>query len=301
MYESVKAAFTPFSTGFEGYLPWMYADQKNLITTGMGNLIDPVENALALPWTHGVNGPPATPEEIMAAFRKVKASDSAGKGGGTQGDLTDLRLNEDGIQALIAHKLTNNEATLRQYVPQWDSLPADAQLGLLSMAWALGPAFFPSYPHFTAALNAAVPDFQTVALQSWMRDSKDWVPSSLQDDPSKHPPNTNAGLRPRNLANRQLFLNAGNAVAKGLDPEELVWDVAKGLRQLGAYALSTAATVGTAAASVATNRYVLAGAAALFAGGMLGIAKTTGELKKVAPGFDRLLDRMTGIGPAKGR
>jgi hypothetical protein len=248
-----------------------------------------------LPWKHGVGGPPATPEEIMAAFKVVKGAGKAGTGGGTQGDLTDLRLDQDGIQTLVAHKLTNNEGTLRQYIPQWDSLPADAQLGLLSMAWALGPGFAPTYPKFMAALNRAVPEFKTVALQSWIRDSKSWVPTSLDDDPSKHPPDLNAGLRPRNLANRQLFLNAGQAIQQGLDPGELMWDVAKGLAQLGRYALSTAATVGTAAASAATSPWVLGGAAALFAGGMLGIAKSTGELKKVAPRFDRLLDTMTGV------
>jgi len=296
MYPSVNAAFVPFSTAFEGSVPWMYVDQKGLVTTGIGNLIDPVENALRLPWTHGVGGPAATPEEVMAAFKKVKTQGQPGSGGGTQGGLTDLRLTEDGVHQLVGMKLTDNEQWLRQAIPQWDSLHADAQLGLLSMAWALGPGFPAGYPKFMAAINAVAPDYRTAALESWMKDTKDgWVPHSFSDDVSAHPPNANAGLRPRNLANRQLFLNAAAAQDQGIDPAELVWDVAKGLAQLGMAGLSAVADAGVVAAKAATNPWVLGAAALCMAGGLLGLAKETGELKKLSPRLDEAIDRMTGI------
>lgn len=250
MRASVLAAFKPFSTTFEGYLPWMYVDQKGLVTTGMGNLIDPVENAINLPWTHGVGGPAATQQEIIAAWNAVKNSGANGTGGGNQGGLSDLRLDDDGIQQVIAQKLTNNESILRQNFPMWDSLPADAQLGLLSMAWALGPAFH--FPKFQAALNQTMPDWDTAALQSWMKDSSRGSPASLDDDPSNYPPDLNAGLRPRNLANRQLFLNAKQAVATGA-LDTLIWDISQGLAQLGQAASAVAASAGQYASSAASG------------------------------------------------
>ena len=42
MRPSVFAAFPGFITRFEGRLPFMYLDTKGLVTTGVGNLIDPL-------------------------------------------------------------------------------------------------------------------------------------------------------------------------------------------------------------------------------------------------------------------
>lgn len=66
MYQSVRDYFNTFQTKFEGYLPFMYLDVKNLVTTGMGNLIDPIGAASSLPWVHKSDGSPASPEEIAA-------------------------------------------------------------------------------------------------------------------------------------------------------------------------------------------------------------------------------------------
>jgi hypothetical protein len=210
MYQSVQDAFFPMSKRFEGYLPFMYVDIKGLVTTGMGNLIDPVENALNLPWKHS-DGSPASQQEIMAAFNTVKHSGMNMAGGGNQGRLTNIRLDEDGIRQLISMKLTNNETILRHRIPKWDSLPADVQLVLLSMAWAMGPSFV--YPKFLSYINQAVPDFKAAASECYMPDNPQ---RSLA-----YPPTTNPGLRPRNLTNRQLLLNADQAVSSGAALDQL--------------------------------------------------------------------------------
>jgi hypothetical protein len=49
MWPSVQAAFVPISSKLEGYLPWMYLDILGWVTTGMGNKVDPVSQALSLP------------------------------------------------------------------------------------------------------------------------------------------------------------------------------------------------------------------------------------------------------------
>lgn len=219
MYQSVGPAFMIMSKKLEGYLPFMYVDNHKdsagnpdgLVTTGMGNLIDPVENALRLPWRHGVGGPLATQQEIMAAWNKVKHSGMNAAGGGNQGGLTDLRLDEAGIQQLINSKLTNNEFTLRQLFPRWDTLPADVQIVLLSMAWAMGTDKFHNFPKFMGYINQTVPNFRAAADECYMNDN---VEKSLE-----FPPKLNPGLRPRNIANRLLLLNADKAISTGANLE----------------------------------------------------------------------------------
>jgi hypothetical protein len=62
-----------------------------------------------------------------------------------------LELSDDAIDSLIIDRLTKNESFLKRqpWFQDFDTWPADAQLGLLSMAWAMGPAApgnFPSFP-----------------------------------------------------------------------------------------------------------------------------------------------------------
>lgn len=200
MRDSVANAFWDFTKTREGYLKFMYADVKNLVTTGMGNLIDPVSAALALPWKHGENGPFATQDEIIAAWNAVKnRTDLNQKGGGYYAGVTDLRLNDDDVKNLVTQKLQQNEDQLRQRYPAYDSWPADAQLGLLSMAWAAGPAF--NFPAFKSAVNSIVPDFRKAAQESHMK--------GLNAD--------------RQTANYQLFMNAADVLDQGANPDVLYW------------------------------------------------------------------------------
>lgn len=203
MHASVLAAYRPFTAKFEGILPFMYADVKGLVTTGIGNLIDPVGAALALPWKHK-DGRSATPDEIRAEWTKVKGhTELKLKGGGAYAKVTSLVLDDAAIDHLVATKLQQNEAVLRQRFPSFDRWPADAQLGLLSMAWAMGPHFH--FPVFEAALNQPRPDFKAAARASEM-------------DATNNP-----GLHPRNAANFQLFTNAANALKHAFPIDRLHW------------------------------------------------------------------------------
>jgi hypothetical protein len=206
MHPSVKAAFLPkFTIPLEGKASWMYLDQKGLVTTGIGNLIDPYELGGSLPWRHKQGGPLASQDEVGAAWHAVKsASDKADLGGGNifWQNLNDLRLNDDDIAALSSGKLDSNEKILKDSFPAWESWPADAQMATLSMAWAMGPSFAHGYPSFTAAVNAMPPDFTTAAKQSFMH---------------------GVGIEKRNAANQQLFLNAANVLKNKLPADKLGW------------------------------------------------------------------------------
>ncbi len=205
MRSSVSSVFMQFSTDLEGRVPWMYVDVKGLVTVGIGNLIDPRPAALALPFHHDVTGEPATQEEVAAAWDDLKANaaELGARGHKACERRNDLRLSPEAIDSLVLAKAAQNHEVLRGHFPAIDDVPADAQLGLHSMAWALGAAFAPRWPNFTAAVRAG--DFRTAADQCHMSEDG------------------NPGVVPRNVANALLFRNAATVVDGGGDPEALHW------------------------------------------------------------------------------
>ena len=202
MYSDVRVAFPAFSVKFEGRVSYMYLDVKGLVTVGVGNLIDPVTLALSLPFVHKSDGVAATQDEIQSDWQAVKSRPDLATARDylKQFDaLTALKLTDDGIDQLVLAKLDSNVTVLKNTAEFADleSWPADAQLGLFSMAWAMGPAFGPGFPAFRAA--CAAKDWNTAATESRMDDTN------------------NPGLTPRNTANHTLFSNAAQIVAQGLD------------------------------------------------------------------------------------
>ena len=163
MRAAVRAAFVGFTKPFEGACRWMYGDVENLITTGFGDLIDPVSLAVVLPWLHRLTLQPATKTEIVQEWLRVKAAKALNRlGGGAYERMTTLILSDEAIASLVDQRLTMNDAYLARWFPGYVDWPADAQLGLLSMAWSMGPGFRPLFPRFSAACDAL--DFATAAL-----------------------------------------------------------------------------------------------------------------------------------------
>lgn len=217
LWDSVLNAYQSFTGTLEGnMLPYMYTDVKGLITTGTGNLIDTIPHsptvtamALALPWRHGVGGPLASPNEVQAGWTAVGDAWPDVQSVASQ-NLTDLRLDQDALNQLVAGKLKANDTILAQTYPGYPQWPADAQLAINSMMWAMGLPGPGNFPHLYAALTQNPPDFAAAAGppgdantdagargQAWINDAG------------------NPGLRPRNLDNKKLFTNAAAVVASG--------------------------------------------------------------------------------------
>ncbi len=193
MWPCVASTFAAFTERFEGHVPFMYCDVKGLVTTGRGNLIDPVTSALVLPWQ--ISGMAATRLQIATCWQVVKSrQDICQQGGMAYQNITDLRLAEEAIDALTNSKMLEMETHLKARFPLWETLPADAQLAVLSMAWACGPAFH--FPKFEAALVNL--DMWTCAVECHLDETG------------------NPGLKPRNVANSQLFKDA----ATSTDPSQ---------------------------------------------------------------------------------
>lgn len=212
MHASVSQIFPTFSMEFEGYVHWMYLDVLGLVTTGVGNLIDSVPAAVALPFKDKA-GNKASAAQISAEWTKLKAmKELAKKGHRACEAVTELRLTDADIDALVRQRLALNEAHLVTVFPDWATWPADAQLAVHSMSWAMGPAFSPQWPKFTAACRAR--DWSAAAADCRMREvSKTGVP--------------NPGVVPRNNANQRCLNNAHAVEAQGLPLNELIYPSAR--------------------------------------------------------------------------
>lgn len=199
MRDSVRAAFVTFTAAFEGVATWLYCDVRGLVTTAIGVLADPSSVACDMPFIRP-DGTPATRLEIAREWTTVKGrADLRLAGGGAYKAITKLRLSDDGVQHVVQDKLATMERVLKGRFPAWDDFGCDAQLGLLSVAWAAGPAF--NMPRFADAVERQ--DWTTCVLESHLDDTH------------------NPGLTPRNAANAKLFSNAARVSNFGMDPDVL--------------------------------------------------------------------------------
>lgn len=204
MHVSVLNAWHTFSTPLEGRVPHMYLDILGLVTCGVGNLIDPVSEALKVTWYRDSDGASAGENEVRAAWNALKARpDLAKRHTSHARAVTGLHLRESDIDDLVMRRLRENEAYIKKTLPLFDSFPADAQLGILSMAWAVGAGFTKKFPTFTAA-----------ALK------EDWMSArnacTIRED-------GNPGVVPRNRANRVCFANAALVKSHGMPLGVLHW------------------------------------------------------------------------------
>lgn len=204
LHESVKAAWHAFSEPLEGRVRSMYMDVKGLITTGVGNLIDPFPAARALPWKRA-DGTLATEEQVSDAWHRLKSHPEYAHRHVRHAEaLTQLYLTDDDIDALVAKKLEENAAFITaHHFPLFPEFPADAQLGIMSMAWAVGPGFPTKFPTFSGFAER----------QAW----EDALPHcSIRTE-------GNPGVIPRNRANRVCFANAEIVNRCGLARDILRW------------------------------------------------------------------------------
>jgi hypothetical protein len=217
MHPSVDAAFLPFSEPLEGRLNFMYLDVKSLVSTGVGNLLDadnpddfgsnpvPLSDIFALDWFDKDSFAQATNSQISAEYTKVKFSDTAFSTITQKKAITRLRISNQEIDNLCKSKLESFEVQLKTRTPFADLeiWPADGQLGLFSMAWAMGPFF--NFPKFQNAARTG--DWLTMARECKMTEAG------------------NPGVIPRNVRNALLFTLAGwMAAPPPGDFSQLVYD-----------------------------------------------------------------------------
>lgn len=178
----VFESFPAWVQQFEGAVPHMYQDVKGYVTTGIGNLVDPVELALKLPWLRP-DGSLASEDEIRDEWERVKAMPKALLA--SRYDAPDaLRLSSESIAQLVRQHSANDILALVKAYPDFPTFPAPAQKAIMGMAWALGAYFPAKWPKFSAAVRA----------QDWKMAAENASSKDFTAD--------------RNTATRELFLQA---------------------------------------------------------------------------------------------
>lgn len=215
MRAAAREAFVPLTVSFEGgYIVHMFPDVKKLISTGFGLLLDPVDLALELDWLRP-DGTTATKAEVAAQWASLQNFVENNPGCEFWSyrrfeSKTTLRLSRLGLDQAFKRKIATNLATLLTGFPDFETWSADAQLGAMSMAWAVGAGYWSPkagkryFPKLTAALRTR--DYETAAEECFM------------DEEDENP-----GIIPRNAANKVLFGNAGIVERTGLDPAVLYY------------------------------------------------------------------------------
>lgn len=218
MRQSVRDIWLEFNEPLEARTFWMYLDIRGFVTTAIGLLIDATKTPLQEPTdaeraaSHQLaerlawqlpDGSPAGPEQIDEEWDNVKAMmDLAPQGGGTFKSRTSLRIDDDEVDRVVFEKLDEMESVLigREPFAGFEAFPADAQLGLLSMSWGMGP-------------NFRFPKFQTFVADG------DWAGAATE---CRFNPDVGT-IKIRNDHNQQLFRNAAAVIADESDPDVLVW------------------------------------------------------------------------------
>jgi hypothetical protein len=153
MYASVVPALRQFLGHGEGNINYMYLDSRpgdRKVTTGIGFLIDPLANCLErhrdnrLPWYRDARL--ATEQEVTQEWRQVKDMQDFARGqSGTAfagRTALNLQLQQGAIEVYFKQLADDYRQHLIAGSPQrfgaFDTFPADAQMGILALAWAVG-------------------------------------------------------------------------------------------------------------------------------------------------------------------
>lgn len=228
---AVVAGFVPITGGWEGVVPRMYLDILGLVTCAIGNMVDPIDAAIGLPFVRP-DGTPASREEIAAEWRLLKTYDCKTRSGAAKcpwrgssklcaahrGHLaaktvTKLTLTPEGVSRVVLGKFAQNDAELALRFPDYPDWCADLQMFVHSMAWACGAGF--RFPKLAMALNAL--DLEEALRECHIDESGPDRINGTADD--------NWGLKPRNVGNKQMIANAALVQSAHLDPDVLLFPV----------------------------------------------------------------------------
>lgn len=202
MKAAAHAGWHEFSTDLEGRVPYLYldsADPEGFVTVGVGNYVEPMTEAMKLPFRHA-DGRLASPAEIAVVWQRVKNMQVLRHRSLSQRSDRSLTLTDEDIDRLVDTRIRGNEVILRGFFPAWDEWPADAQLAIMSWCWAVGP--HSRYPRMFARLREG--DFEGAAAECTINPQR-------------------GSIVTRNERNRVCLVNAARVVQHGLDPEMLFW------------------------------------------------------------------------------
>jgi hypothetical protein len=137
MRSAVREQFMPFATRFESLIPWMHLNKQGEVVIALGCLLEPIDRALALPWTTRDGVEVSEQNLIGADWIRIKRNRMLAHAGPARAaSYTNLLLTQAGLEKVVLDRLDAIESfIIRPTFRTWDDWPADSQLATLSMAW----------------------------------------------------------------------------------------------------------------------------------------------------------------------
>jgi lysozyme len=142
---------------FEGSTSYMYRCTGGEVTIGVGHAIFDAGRALQLSWTRA----PA-PSLITGDFARVAAADKGSAATHYQ-SLTQCRMSDEAIGALLLSDIEAFEKNLTASLPVWQRYPEPAQQALFDMAYNLGVGGLLKFRKLLAACAAG--EWETAATE----------------------------------------------------------------------------------------------------------------------------------------
>ena len=148
------AAFRLHIHRYETPVPYMYLDDRGNVTVGLGHLIPDINAAKQLLFHDRKTKLGSAKTHIGNAYNLVKNSGLAGDDHRVFKNLTHIDLDFGAIDVLFNSDVSAFLANLKTPVPQFETYPATAQLGILDLVYNFGVAgFVREYPILIGALR----------------------------------------------------------------------------------------------------------------------------------------------------
>ena len=127
--------------GNELYVPYMYKDQEEHVTVGIGTLLEDAQEAKDLPFVERGTNKKAHKNHIINAFNKVKNSPISGKNGHLNfKPVTNIVISEADAFSKASKDMMAfiGELKMQRFFREFDTFPVTAKMGLLDMIYTLG-------------------------------------------------------------------------------------------------------------------------------------------------------------------
>lgn len=216
MHESVENAVFPFLREFEGVRQRMYLDSRGLVTVGVGFMIEPVEVAVLLGLQNWYRLPgssgPVTRDTLAAEISAIKS--------GTPGYQNQFGLREDAMGPICRAEARRRERFLVDLFPEWASYPADAQMGIMCVAWVRSSkaGMLSGFPEFVRYVQAR--DFQRAGPASLWAAIREAVGDRSDRVMGRRVRRREAQLR---MFDNAAAIERANRAAPGSAPIETLW------------------------------------------------------------------------------
>jgi len=149
---------------YEGFVSWLYCDDRGFVTVGIGNLVRSPDDAVALPMHWKDTGKTATDEEKRAAWIAVNDAFRKTAGAVHYRRCSDLRITNAFALELVKQRLQSEFLpALRKLYHSFDTWPKSAKRAEIDMVYNLGVHGLSKFANHVAALQRG--DFTTAAAE----------------------------------------------------------------------------------------------------------------------------------------